>query len=144
MSKMDEGKKWKKGGRKPEKNPKIYRYSVNFDELENVKFQTLLRKSDSKNISRFIASVLLGKEIKVVVIDKVAKDYYMRLTNLYEQYRCIGVNYNQTVKAVRTNFVEKRALAMLYRLEKATIELVVITKESLKLTKEYEAKWLRK
>lgn len=112
MSKMNEGKKWKKGGRKPEKNPKIYRYSVNFDELENVKFQTLLRKSDSKNISRFIASVLLGKEIKVVVIDKVAKDYYMRLTNLYEQYRCIGVNYNQTVKAIRTNFAEKRALAM--------------------------------
>lgn len=144
MSKMNEGKKWKKGGRKPEKNPKIYRYSVNFDELENVKFQTLLRKSDSKNISRFIASVLLGKEIKVVVIDKVAKDYYMRLTNLYEQYRFIGVNYNQTVKAIRTNFAEKRALAMLYRLEKATIELVVITKESVELTKEYEAKWLRK
>lgn len=144
MSKENEGKKWKKGGRKPEKNPKIYRYSVNFDEVENVKFQTLLRKSDSKNISRFIASVLLGKEIKVVVIDKVAKDYYMRLTNLYEQYRCISVNYNQTVKAIRTNFTEKRALAMLYRLDKATIELVVITKESLELTKEYEEKWLGK
>jgi hypothetical protein len=142
---MNEGKKWKKGGRKPEKNPKIYRYSVNFDEVENVKFQTLLRKSDSKNISRFIASVLLGKEIKVVVVDKVAKDYYMRLTNLYEQYRCIGVNYNQkTVKAIRTNFAEKRALVMLYRLKKATIELVGITKEAVELTKEYEVKWLGK
>ncbi|WP_165043801.1 conjugal transfer protein MobA [Dysgonomonas sp. ZJ709] len=144
MSKENEGKKRKKGGRKPENNPKIFRYSVNFDEVENLKFQTLLRKSDSKNISRFIASVLLGKEIKVVKIDKVAKDYYMRLTNLYEQYRAIGVNYNQTVKAIRANFAEKRALAMLYRLEKATIELIGVTKESVELTKEYERKWLQK
>lgn len=144
MSKMNEGKKWKKGGRKPAKDPAINRYGIKLNSVENDIFLRLFRKSGQKSQTEFIKSMIFEREIKVVFIDKVAKDYYMRLTNLYEQYRCIGVNYNQTVKAIRTNFAKKRALAMLYRLEKATIELVVITKESLELTKEYEQKWLRK
>jgi hypothetical protein len=139
-----ENKKRNKPGRKNVVNPRIYRYSVNFDEMENEKFQALLRRTQTENISKFIASVLLGKEIKVVFIDKVSKDYYMRLTNIYEQYRHIGVNYNQVVKALKTNFAEKRALAMLYRLEKQTIELVRISKEILVITQEYEKKWLQK
>lgn len=126
------------------KSKKVYRYTVNLDESENEKFQTLIRQTESKNISRFITSVLLGKEIRVVKIDKAANDYYMRLTNLYSQYLAIGVNYNQTVRAIKTNFAEKRALSMLYRLEKATIELIGITREVVRLTKEYEDKWLRK
>lgn len=84
--------------------------------------------------------MLLNKEIKVAKIDKVVKDYYMMLTNIYSQYRMIGVNYNQVVKAIKTNFAEKRALAMLYRLEKATIELIGITKEVARLTTDYEDK----
>ncbi len=140
---MDE-KRRKKPGRKKTENPKRYRYSVNLDETENEKFQALLRKTQAQNISQFIASVLLGKEIKVVFIDKAAKDYFMRLTNIYEQYKAVGNNYNQTVKAIKTNFAEKRALAMLYRLEKNTIQLILITKSVLELTKEFEQKWLQK
>lgn len=139
-----ENKKRKKPGRKKAVNPKIYRYSVNFDEVENEKFRALLRRTQTDNISKFMASVLLGKEIKVVFIDKSSKDYYMRLTNLYEQYRHIGVNYNQVVKALKANFAEKRALAMLYRLEKMIIELVKISKEILVVTQEYEKRWLQK
>jgi hypothetical protein len=59
-----------------------------------------------------------------VFIDKAAMDYYMRLTNFYSQYRAIGVNYNQAVKHLKTAFTEKTALALLYRLEKATLELL--------------------
>ena len=140
---MDEIRR-KKPGRKKTENPKRYRYSVNLDETENEKFQALLRKTQAQNISQFIASVLLGKEIKVVFIDKAAKDYFMRLTNIYEQYKAVGNNYNQTVKAIKTNFAEKRALAMLYRLEKNTIQLILITKSVLELTKEFEQKWLQK
>lgn len=139
-----ENKKRKKPGRKKAVNPKIYRYSVNFDEVENEKFRALLRRTQTDNISKFIVSVLLGKEIKVVFIDKSSKDYYMRLTNLYEQYRHIGVNYNQVVKALKANFAEKRALAMLYRLEKMTIDLVKISKDILVVTQEYEKRWLQK
>ena len=46
-------------------------------------------------------------------------DYYIRLTNFYHQFQAIGNNYNQTVKAVKSNFGEKRTFALLRNLEKA-------------------------
>lgn len=52
--------------------------------------------------------------------------------------------YNQIVRALKTNFGEKRALQMLYRLEQCTIELVVLSKHIITLTKEYEAEFLQR
>ena len=69
-------------------------------------------------------------------------DYYIRLTNFYHQFQAIGNNYNQTVKAIKSNFSDKRALALLYKLEKITMELVVLSKQIIALTREYEEKYL--
>ena len=71
-------------------------------------------------------------------------DYYVRLTNFYHQFQAIGNNYNQTVKALKTNFSEKRALALLYKLEKTTLELIILSKKIIALTKEYEERWLQR
>lgn len=68
----------------------------------------------------------------------------MRLTTFFGQFRSVGTNYNQVVKALNTNFTEKKALAFLYKLEKATIELTDIYKQVVELTKEFETKWLKK
>lgn len=133
-----------KPGRKAVTDPAIYKYSIRLNAVENDKYLSLLRRSGQKSNTDFIKAMVFEKEMKVVFIDKSSKDYYMRLTNLYEQYRHIGVNYNQVVKALKTNFAEKRALAMLYRLEKMTIELVKISKEVLVITQQYENKWLQK
>ena len=38
----------------------------------------------------------------------------------------VGVNYNQTVKAIHTNFNDRRAVALLARLEKYTQELTLL------------------
>ena len=54
----------------------------------------------------------------------------MRLTNLYAQIRAVGVNYNQTVKAIHTNFNDRRAVALLSRLEK-----------HIRLTEEFNRRW---
>lgn len=48
------------------------------------------------------------------------------------------------VKAVKTNFGEKRAYAMLRNLEKATIDLVVLSKRIIMLTREFEETYLTK
>jgi hypothetical protein len=136
--------KQKRVGRKPSKNPSKFRYTVNMDADENARFQSMLLKSGTDNISGFISDTLFEREIKVVKIDKATMDYYIRLTNFYAQFQAIGNNYNQTVKAVKTNFSEKRALALLYKLEKTTIELIVLSKQIIALTHEYEEKWLRK
>ena len=58
--------------------------------------------------------------------------------------QAIGNNYNQTVKAVKSNFGEKRAFALLRNLEKATIDLVVLSKRIIMLTREFEEKYLIK
>ena len=46
--------------------------------------------------------------------------------------------------AIRTNFGEKRAMSLLYKLEKMTLELMLVTKKVIALTEEYQKKWLQK
>ena len=74
-------------------------------------------------------------------IDKAAYDYYNRLTSFLYQFRMIANNYNQTVKAVHTNFNERRAAALLSRLEKATAELTEKRKKVIGLTEDFTRKW---
>ncbi len=130
-------------GRKPKPDRARHRYTVNLTAEDNAKFVRMMAYAGMDNCSRFIHHVLFGREIKVVKIDKAASDYYVRLTNFHRQFRAIGNNYNQTVKAIRSNFGEKRALQMLYRLEKTTIELIVLNKKIIDLTQEFETKHMR-
>ena len=144
---MEENKnrKTRKGvGRKPKTDPAVYRYVVRLNSEENVKFDIQFQKSGLRERSKFIKAMIFGKEIKVVRIDKATMDYYVRLTNFYHQFQAIGNNYNQTVKAVKSNFSDKRALALLYKLEKTTMELVVLSRQIIALTREYEEKYLNR
>lgn len=134
----------KKTGRKPKSDPAVYRYGIKLTSQENVIFEKLLNESGIKEKAKFIKAAIFDKEIKVVKVDKSTKDYFMRLTNIYNQFQYIGNNYNQTVRAIKTNFGDKRAMALLYQLEKATIQLVILSKEIMCLTEEFETKWLQK
>lgn len=141
---QQENKKHWKDGRKPKDNPAIFRYSVSFNATEQARFLTLFEQSGMKVKAHFIAACIFNRTVKVVKIDKAAMDYYMRLTSFYSQFRGVGVNYNQVVKALKSNFSEKKALAFLYKLEKATLELVKINQQIIQLTQEFEEKWLQK
>lgn len=137
-------KKRKTAGRKPKNDPAVYRYGIKLNSEENGKFELLFQKSGLSQRARFIKAMIFGREIKIVKLDKAAMDYYVRLTNFYHQFQAIGNNYNQTVKAVKTNFSDKRALALLYKLEKITMELVVLSKQIIALTREFEEKHLHR
>ena len=76
--------------------------------------------------AHFITSCIFNKPIKVLKIDKAVQDYYMRLTAFFGQFRIVGTNYNQIVKALKSNFSEKKVLTYLYKLEKETIEMVIL------------------
>jgi hypothetical protein len=128
-------------GRKPKADAACHRYTVNLNDEDNAKFLRMMAGVGADNISRFIHHVIFGHEIKVVKIDKAASDYYIRLTNFYRQFQAIGNNYNQTTKAIKSNFGEKRGLAMLFRLEKATVELIVLSRKIIELTREFEQKY---
>ncbi|SHM43625.1 MULTISPECIES: conjugal transfer protein MobA [Flavobacterium] len=134
----------KKGGRHLKKDPAVFRYSISLNAEENARFLSLFEQSGMNVMAHFITACIFQKTIKTIKIDKATMDYYMRLTTLYGQFRAIGVNYNQVVKLLYRNFSEKKAAASLYKLEKETIELAVLSQKMIQLTGEFETNYLKK
>jgi len=130
----------RKAGRTPKSDPAIFRYAISLNEVENAAFLGRFDESGMTMKAHFITTCIFDKHIKVVRLDKVAIDYYMRLTTFYSQFRAIGVNYNQVVKTITTSFPEKKGLALLAKLEKITIELVASNRQIMNLTEELEVK----
>lgn len=140
----NKNRKQNKGGRKPKVNPKMNRYVFRLTDEENAKFLALFDQSGMNNKARFIVSLLFGKEMKSVKIDKGTVDFYMRLTSFHSQFRSVGVNYNQIVKLLYRHFSEKKAAAFLYKLEKQTAEMAILCQKIIQVTEEFEAKYLKK
>jgi hypothetical protein len=136
-------KYYNKGGRPPKADPCRHRYSIKLNDVDNARFLEMVDETGWTDKAKFIKTILFSKEIKYVKYDMAAMEYHARLTNFYSQFRAIGVNYNQVVKHLKTVFTEKAALALLYKLEKATKELVAINQQIIDLTKEFEEKRLR-
>ncbi len=131
-----------KGGRKAKKDPCKHRYAISLNDADNARFLSLFEASGMDVKAHFITATLFEKPVKVVKIDKGTMDYYMRLTSFYSQFRAIGVNYNQVTKVIKNTFTEKKALAFLYKLEKATLELVETNRQIMELTEEFKQKYL--
>ncbi|MFA5044919.1 MAG: conjugal transfer protein MobA [Paludibacter sp.] len=127
-------------GRNPKNDPAIFRYSISFNEVEHAAFLARFDASGMKVKAHFITACIFDKAIRVVKLDKAEMDYYMRLTTFHSQFRAIGVNYNQAVKSIKFAFEEKKALYYLAKLEKATIELVVLNRQIMDLTEKLELK----
>ncbi len=134
----------RKGGRPRKADKAAHRHSVRLTDEENLRFEKMFEQSGLTERSRYLKALIFKTPLKVVKVDKAAMDFYIRLTNFYHQYRAIGNNYNHVTKAIKANFGEKRGLQMLYRLEKAMMELVAISRNIVELTREFEEKWLRK
>ena len=130
-----------RGGKKPKLKKRDNRYVVRFTDKENARFLALFDASGLHTKAQYIVAVLLNRELKTVKIDKAGQDFYMRLTTFHSQFRAIGVNYNQIVKALKTNFTEKKALAFLYKLEKETIKLVELSRKVTELAEEFKEKY---
>ena len=127
---MDNQKKYAGNhGRKPKPDKMRHRYVFRLDDGDNARFLA------------FIVSALFGREIKVIKLDKGTQDFYMRLTTFHSQFRAIGTNYNQCVRALKSNFSEKKALAFLYKLERHTLELVELSKRISALVEEFRSKY---
>ena len=111
------------------------------DEIRVSVIATGFDESGKATKAEFIVSALFGREIKVIKLDKGTQDFYMRLTTFHSQFRAIGTNYNQCVRALKSNFSEKKALAFLYKLERHTLELVELSKRISALVEEFRSKY---
>ena len=107
-------------------------------------FLSLFEKSGAVNKATFIKSVLLGKPFKVFVMDGNTREFIDRLSSLNARYRTLAIDYDIIVKTLRENFTEKKAMKALYRLERATIEMVKINREIVALAGEFDERWLQK
>jgi len=136
-------KKGKRGGRKPKNDPAKFRYSISFNEVEHARFLALFDQSGLDVKAHFITACIFDKVIKTVKIDKGTVDFYMRLTSFHSQFRSVGVNYNQIVKLLYSQFSEKKAAAFLYKLEKQTIELATLIRKVVELIGEFDARYNR-
>lgn len=89
----------------------------------------------------FLKEQFFGRTFRVVTVDKGLVNYYTKLSDFHAQFRAIGTNYNQVVKELRSHFSEKKAMALLYKLEKCTEELAALSRRIVDLSKEMEEKW---
>lgn len=103
-----------KGGRKPKINKAIHRYVFRLTDEENTRFLSLFDKSGLDNRAKFIVSLLFERRMNSVIVDQGAVDYCTKLSQLFGQFRAIGVNYNQIVKILHTHFGDKKN-SILYR-----------------------------
>ena len=98
---MDNQKKYAGNhGRKPKPDKMRHRYVFRLDDGDNARFLALFDESGKATKAEFIVSALFGREIKVIKLDKGTQDFYMRLTTFHSQFRAIGTNYNQCVRAL--------------------------------------------
>lgn len=137
-----EPRKRGKGGRPPKNDPAKHRLTVNLTDTQHAGFLAMFEQSGVQSLSGFISARIFGDEFRVVKTDASAIEFTAKLTALHSQFRSVGVNYNQIVKELHSNFGEKKALALLYKLEKVTVELAGIGREVMQLCEEFKAKYL--
>lgn len=130
-----------RGGRTPKNDKATHRVAVRFNDVENARFLTMYELSGVQNKASFIKARVFGNTFRVIKVDRSQLDYYQKLSELFGQFRTVGINYNQVVVALRSNFTEKKAMAMLYKLEQHTQELISLNHQIVVLTEEYKAQY---
>ena len=136
-------KKKSKYGRNPKLNPKIHCVMVRFDDMEWNRFLTMYEESQVYAKAVFLKAHFFGQKFKVLKVDKTLVEYCTRLSDFHAQFRAVGTNYNQVVKELRMHFSEKKAMALLFRLEQDTIELVKLSRQIVGLSEELK-EWAAK
>lgn len=133
-----------KGGRPPLSDPCDHIIKVRFNTAELVQLAQMMDRADEKVKATFIKQQLFGKPFKVLVTDRSLAVYCAKLSEFFSQFRNLGVNYNQVVKEMKTEFSEAKALQYLYKLEQATIKMAQILAEVKALAIKFEEKWSQK
>ena len=136
-----DGPKW---GRHPRESRKSHCVMVRFDDGEWLRFLAMHGKSGVEARAVFLKAHFFGQPFRVLVTDKTLLDYCTKLSAFHAQYRMVGNNYNQTVKELRCHFSEKKAMALLYKLEQCTKELAAITRQVVELSREFQERWSQK
>lgn len=133
--------KFNSGGRPSKINATAFRCSVNFTATEHAQLLTMQEKSGIASLSAFIKMRVFGKPFKVFVVDENTRIFIDKMSSLNAHYRTIAIDYDLLLKTLRENFTEKKAMAVLAKLERQTIELVKTNREIVALAKQFDDQW---
>lgn len=98
-------------------------------------------KSGIVSLSAFIKMRVFGKPFKVFVVDENTLVFIDKMSSLNAHYRTIAIYYDLLLKTLRENFTEKKAMAVLAKLEHQTIELVKTNREIVALARQFDEQW---
>lgn len=101
----------------------------------------MFETSGLQSKAAFIKARVFDDTFRVIKTDRGTLEYVARLTQFHAQFRAVGTNYNQVVKELHSHFSEKKALALLYKLEKITAELAAIGQQVISLSEEFKQRW---
>ena len=133
-----------KGGRPPVANKCSHCVKVRFDDLEWDSFIGMMEKANQDVRATFIKQLVFSRPFRVLTTDRSLAVYCAKLSEFFAQFRTVGVNYDLMVKELKSGFSEKKAMAMLYKLEKATLDMALIMREVKILTERFETEWSQK
>ena len=136
-------KKKSKYGRNPKLNPKTHCVMVRFDDVEWNRFLTMYEESNVYAKAVFLKAHFFGQKFKVLKVDKTLVDYYTKLSDFHAQFRGIGTNYNQVVKAINTYLSRNMLPRQIDTLVAYTRELKALSEQVLELTKRLREEWLK-
>lgn len=141
MEKNNEPRRRGKGGRPTKIDTVSHPVMVRFTDVEYARFMTLFEQSGVAAKAIFIKARIFNDTFRVIKTDRGTLEYVAKLTQFHAQFRAVGTNYNQVVKELHTHFSEKKALALLYKLEKITAELAAIGQQIIALSEEFRQRW---
>lgn len=130
-----------RGGRPAKTDTASHCVMVRFNDTEHARFLTMYEQSGLLSKAAFIKARVFGDVFRVIKTDRGTLEYVAKLTQLHAQFRAVGTNYNQVVKELRIRFSERKALSLLYKLEKATLQLVEINSRIVALSEEFKQRW---
>ena len=132
------------GGRPPKIDPAKYRVTVNLTGREQADFLSMFENSGLKNKSKFIKARIFDKTFRVVTVDKSTMEFFQKLSELHNQFRAIGRNYNQVVVALKRSYSDAEVRERLSLLETFTMNLYNIGSKITALTDKFKFQYGRK
>jgi len=113
-----------------------------------MRFLKMFDRSGMTSKSAFIKARIFGEPFHVVTFDKSQHEYYAKFfavqsgkaerSDFHAQFRMVGINYNQTLKELKSHFSERRTRALVCKLEKYMMLLVQIIHKVVEQTDKYK------
>ena len=94
-------------------------------------------------MERFRLTILVESRIRWKVYVRFGGEY-LETYHRNMTRRWVLSLHNQVTKELHIHFSEKKALALLYKLEKATLELVGLSRQIIELSHTFESRWLQR